>query len=525
MMMSKETIAGAIACVALLGSASVRASQPVTDGGACEALRAADFSKVQDAATKIMQTTKVAAAGVVPAHCVVDGIVAPNVGFRLQLPDRAQWNGKFAQMAQGGYGGSLTVMKPWCDDALRRGYACIQQDTGHTGLPYDGTWAYNNLQAEFDYGIRAAHVSTLAGKAITQDYYSAAPKRSYFMGCSGGGKQALVQAQRYPWNYDGIVAVEPSNPTVTGTVQLWNALAMHDAAGKPLFTPADLQTLHRGAIAQCDSNDGLKDGIIGGDPRTCSFDPAKLACKAGQRSDCLSETQVTAAKKVYAGVTTSTGEKVYFPALPGSELGSYFTGGPTGIDYKSSYWRYMGFFPDPGPNWQPRDFDFDRDYKRTGMMDAVLVASDNPDLRKLKNAGGKLMIVQGWEDSGLPGPLNTLDYYEMVERVIGGREATQQFARLFMIPGRSHCRGGDGAAAIDGLSAIEAWVEQGKAPDMIVGAHMPGENVADFIKLPSDLSNSKFTRPHYAYPKQAKYSGSGDPNDYRNFIAVEPSKK
>jgi len=164
------------------------------------------------------------------------------------------------------------------------------------------------------------------------------------------------------------------------------------------------------------------------------------------------------------------------------------------------------------------------------MMDALLVGSDNPDLRKLRAEGHKLMIVQGWEDSGLPGPRVTLDYYEMVERVMGGREQTQESVRLFMIPGRSHCLGGVGAAAIDMLSYMEAWVEQGRAPDMIVGAHIAGDNLpdgvarlpADFLRLPKDLASAKFTRPHYPYPLRAQYKGSGDPNDYRSFEPVEP---
>jgi feruloyl esterase len=342
------------------------------------------------------------------------------------------------------------------------------------------------------------------------------------MGCSGGGKQALVQAQRYPWNYDGIIAVEPSNPTITGVVQLWNALATHDADGNPLFTPTDLKVLHEGAIAQCDAHDGLEDGIIG-DPRTCNFDPAVLTCKSGEGSGCLSPVQIAAAKKVYGGPVTSKGQKIYFPASPGGEMGSFFTGGPSGIDYKRTWWQYMGFTPDPGPSWKPTDFDFDNDYKRSYMMDAILVASDNPDLRKLRAEGHKLMIIQGWEDSGLPGPRVTADYYELVERVMGGRAATQESVRLFMIPGRSHCRAGVGAAAIDMLSHMEAWVEKGQAPDMVIGAHAEGDKTADFIRLPTDLASSKFTRPHYPYPLRYKYKGTGDPNDYRNFISVEPT--
>lgn len=255
-----------------------QAGQQDATVAACAALRNTDFTTTQDAPTQVTSAQMAAAAGELPPHCIVEGYVAPSVGFRARLPGQADWNGKFAQMAPGGYGGSLEVMTAWCDDALRRGYACITQDTGHRGVGHDGTWAYNNLQAEFDYGIRAAHVATLAGKAIAKAFYGTAPKYSYFIGCSGGGKQALVQAQRFPWNYDGVIAVEPSNPTVTGVVQLWNALAMHDANGQPLFSSGDLQLLHDGAIASCDMLDGLKDGIIGGDPRRCEFDPGVFAC-------------------------------------------------------------------------------------------------------------------------------------------------------------------------------------------------------------------------------------------------------
>jgi feruloyl esterase len=500
----------------------------VGPAGACEALKSVDFTNIQDAATQVIATRMVAAAGELPAHCFVQGYIAPSVGFILRLPEHSVWNEKFSEVAPGGYGGSKAMeitMTPWCEDFLRRGYACITHDTGHTGgVGLDATWAYNNLQAEFDYGIRASNVAALAGKAITQRFYDAAPKYSYFMGCSEGGKQALVQAQRYPWNFDGVIAVEPSNPTITGVVQLWNALATRDANGNSLFTANDLQVLHDGAIAQCDAEDGLKDGVIG-DPRSCKFDPAVLTCKVGQTSGCLSAIQIAAAKKVYGGPVTSTGQRLYFPASPGGEKGSFFTGGPSGIDYKRTWWQYMGFTPDPGPSWKPTDFDFDHDWKRSYMMDAVLVNSDNPDLRKLRAEGHKLMIIQGWEDSGLPGPRVTSDYYEMVERVMGGRAETQQSVRLFMVPGRSHCVGGVGAAAIDMLSHMEAWVEHGQAPDMIIGAHVEGSKMADFVRLPKDLASARFTRPHYPYPLRAQYKGTGDPNDYRSFGPAEPDSQ
>ena len=318
----------------------------------------------------------------------------------------------------------------------------------------------------FDYGIRGHHVVALAGKAITEHYYGVAPEFSYHVGCSGGGKQGMAEAAIFPWNFDGILAIEPSNISASGIVALWNSLATHDEDGNPLFTPADLDVLHEGALAACDADDGLEDGIIGGDPRTCEFDPAELTCEPGQRSGCLSPVQVEAARKVYEGAVTSEGEKLSryrpaYPSLPGSEKGTFFT---QTRDYKTSYWQFMGFDPDPGPSWKSTDFDFDHDYKRTGVMDALVNGYNNPDLRNLKAAGGKLMIIQGWDDDGLPGPRHTADYYEMTEKIMGGRASTQESVRLFMIPGRSHCYRGVGASSGDFLSYLEAWVEKGQAP-------------------------------------------------------------
>ena len=498
---------------------------------ACEGFVDEDFTGIQDAPTQVTVARVVPATDDVRAHCRLQGYVAPNVEFVLQLPNTTEWNRKFIQMSPGGYAGSTEVYTVgWCQDALRRGYACLRHDAGHTGLSSKASWAYNDLQAEFDYGIRGHYVSALAGKALTERFYGAAPEYSYHFGCSGGGKQGLVEAQRFPWMFDGIIALEPSNVTATGVVVLWNAMVTHDKEGNPLFTDADLDVLQDGAIAACDADDGLIDGIIGGDPRTCDFDPATLLCQKGQNSGCLSHVQVEAARKVYEGPVTSKGEQLsqyypWYPALPGSEKGGYFT---RDLDYKTQYWQFMGFNPDPGPLWQSSDFDFDNDYKRTGLMDAVLNGSSNPDLRNFKKAGGKLMIIQGWEDSGLPGPLVTLDYYEMVERILGGRDETQEAVRLFMIPGRSHCIAGDGAADADFLSYLEDWVEENSPPDMIIGSHIePAVGLYDWPELMQaieDPDRVQFTRPHYPYPLQAKYRGSGDPDDYKSFESVDPEK-
>ena len=277
------------------GSSLSAATPPGADD--CEALPAMDFTSIQDAPTQATATRMVEATGEVPAHCRMDGYVTPNVRIVLDLPNSASWNGKYLQASPGGQGGSTEQEAGWCDEALRRGYACLTHDTGHFGMTRRSSWAYNNLQAELDYGIRGHHVAALAGKAITEHYYGRAPAFSYHVGCSAGGKQGMVQASRFPWNFDGILAQEPANVTAVGVMILWNALASYDADGQPLFTPADLDVLHAGAIAACDADDGLEDGIIGGDPRTCQFDPADLACASGQTSGCLSPVQVEAARR------------------------------------------------------------------------------------------------------------------------------------------------------------------------------------------------------------------------------------
>lgn len=524
-------LALSVACSGFDANARTSGVFTVAETAACEALPNLDFTGIQDAATQVTEARAVPATESMRAHCRVAGYVSPNVEIVLQLPLASEWNGKFIEMSPGGYAGSTEVYTVgWCQDALRRGYACLRHDTGHTGLSTKTSWAYNNLQAEFDYGIRGHYVAALAGKALVEHYYGSGPQYSYHFGCSGGGKQGLVEAQRYPWTFDGIIALEPSNVTATGVVVLWNAIVTHDDEGNPLFSDADLDVLQNGAISACDADDGLVDGIIGADPRTCNFDPGELLCKAGQTSGCLSQVQVEAARKVYEGPVTSDGEKLsqyfpWYPALPGSEKGGYFT---RDLDYKTQYWQFMGFNPDPGPTWQSSDFDFDRDYKRTGLMDAVVNGSDNPDLRNFKAAGGKMMIIQGWEDSGLPGPQVTLDYYEMAERIMGGREAIQESVRLFMIPGRSHCIAGVGAADSDFLTYLEDWVENDNPPDMIIGSHVEPEvglyDWPELIKALNDPNRVKFTRPHYPYPVYAKYRGSGDPNDYRNFEPVDPEQ-
>ncbi len=469
----------------------------------CKALQNVDFSGIQDAPTQLTETRLIEASDNLPAHCRARGYITPNIGIEISLPI-SNWNRKFLEVGCGGYCGIVFTSQAFsgCHDALRKGYACIASDMGHQGT--GAQWAYNNPQAEIDYGFRATHVTALAGKAITEDFYGSAPAKSYFTGCSTGGRQGLVEAQRFPWDFDGIVAGAPAiNLSATLLNIYWAALAVEDKDGNSLFDSADLQLVHGAALAECDIDDGVKDGVIG-NPPACRFDPAVLVCKAGATSDCLSKEQAEAVKKIYTGPTTSRGEQIYTDgAMRGSEL--YFINYQGGSPFSRDFFRYLAFVPDPGPNWRRRTFDFDHDYQRFGMMESFYGGTD-PDLRRFKARGGKLILYHGWADAGGGGiaPLKTVDYYETVEKTMGGSAATQDFLRLFMIPGMGHCRGGSGADRIDYLNYLEAWVEQGKAPDVMIGAHLRNDEVV-------------FTRPVYPYPIRARYKGQGEPSKAENF--------
>ena len=520
-----------IRTISVAGEAGVL--DPEADGAVlateCPALAATNFSEIQDAPARVTSAKLVQASGGLPAYCQVQGVVLPNVGFELRLPS-STWNGKFFEAGCGGFCGNIPIGA--CDAPLQKGYACIASDMGNKGGRTNGLVFYNNLQAQIDFGFRGAHVTALVGKAITEYYYAKAPSRAYFMGCSSGGQQAFSEAQRFPWDFDGIIAGAPS-PTFSGPMMYYE-WAGRNLVGK--VSPADLKFLHEKAVAKCDLGDGLKDGIIG-DPLGCKFDPAELRCSSGKKTACLTMQQVEAVKKVYAGPMTSKGEKIYTGGpLVGSELNWYGEGsayGNTSVTgayadtsgtfisaWPSEYYRYVGFMPAQGPKGKYPGFDFDRDYKRLGMAEALFGNANNPDLRKFAAAGGKMILYNGLADQS-DIPSDAIDYYETAERTMGGRAATEKFFRLFLIPGMNHCWGGDGAFAIDYLSYLEAWVERGQAPDVMIGAHLTGDASTRY-KFPLDPTSVKFTRPVYPYPLQARYKGTGDPNDAANFHAVKP---
>lgn len=402
-------------------------------------------------------------------------------------------------------------------------------------------WSYNNPEAVIEYVVRASHVTAIVGKALAERFYDKPPGQSYFMGCSAGGLQAMTEAQRFPWDFDGIVAGDPNLSVSEDWMNLvWAHRALVSDSGDPVLSQKDLESLHKAVVAKCDLNDGVKDGVIG-DPRLCKFEPEELSCATHKGEGCFSSSQIDAVRKIYGGPVTKTGMPIPAPhVFMGSELSwlDLFGGSdraPTGIySYMPEWFRYYLFQPNPGPSWTIKNVDFDRDYQRFGI--AELTEPVNPDLRRLKGRDGKLLLYTGWNDA-LAGVGRTVDYYESAEKLIGGRAKTQDFFRLFVVPGMDHCTGGDGPFSIDYLSYLEAWVEKGQAPNKLMGSHVKLDDLMDKamkgdqeawhtlerrLEFPLDPAKVEFSRPIYPYPTQAKYLGHGDPKDAASFGPVEP---
>jgi feruloyl esterase len=440
-----------------------------------------------------------------PPFCRVTARSSPAVHFEVWLPVD-DWNGKFQGVGNGANAGSIGYSA--MAEAVRRGYATAGTDTGHsTTNARDAQWAMGHPGLVEDFGYRALHITTQHAKHIVAEFYGTSPVHSYFVGCSTGGRQGLMEAQRFPNDYDGIVAGAPAANWTRFEVggHLWVVTALNKDPES--YVPASkLPTLQDAVNAACDANDGIRDGILN-DPRTCQFDPALLTCGEGRDDDsCLTPKQVQAVRDIWAGARNSFG-RIYPGYMPGAEAAggwaSYMTGtGPrTGNHWAQAdnVFKYMVF---EDPEWDFRTFDFDEDLafserKLGGMLDAF-----DPDLTAFKENGGKLLLYHGWNDPSIS-PLNTIDYYEQVDAASGGD--TEHFARLFMVPGMLHCRGGPGPSQFDMLRELERWVEDGQAPERIVASHVDAEGYVDR------------TRPLCAYPEQTVYTGSGRTDDEANF--------
>ncbi len=442
-----------------------------------------------------------------PSFCRVAADIRSTADSEIKIEvwmPASGWNGKFMGIGNGGWSGR--VWFPYMAAALREGYATSSTDTGHQGTAGDAKFAVGHPEKVVDFGYRAVHEMSVKAKAIIAAYYEGEPKFSYWNGCSSGGRQGLKEAQRFPKDYNGIIAGAPANnwtPLMASGV--WIAQANHN--GEAIVLSIDnLALLHKAVLDSCDVLDGIKDGVID-TPAACHFDPGKLLCKGTDRSACLTRPQVEAAKKIYSGPTNpQTGEQV-FPGLePGSEPGWFILGSFPEPPIVASYFKYLVF---KDAAWDFRRLNFDSDIALSDKLDRGINTATDPNLKEFFAGGGKLILYHGWSDPMIA-PQNTINYYNNVLRASGSQ--AESSVRLFMAPGMGHCGGGEGPFAFDMDSALSEWVEQSKAPEVIVAAHLPSDPAAH---------GPDRTRPLCAYPKIMKYKGTGSTDDASSFVCTK----
>lgn len=489
---------------------SAHAQAPVVSPGACENLaHTLMLPKTTVAAVEAVRGGHFMAPGAsraqggLPDFCRVELSIAPtpdsDIRTEIWLP-LASWNGKFLAVGNGGWGGSIQYNA--LADGVRRGYAVASTDTGHTGN--DASFAIGHPEKLVDFGYRAVHETAVQGKATVRALYGAAPGYAYFNGCSGGGRQSFMAAQRYPADFDAIIGGAPGYDRTDVAFQtLGMAQATHETP-ESFIPESKLPLIHEAAMRACDARDGLKDGIIS-DPVGCDFDPGVLQCKAGQTEACLSAAQVTAARKIYATVTDPrTGEVLTAGMEPGSELNWRAVAGD------EPHYMYLSLFEHivfPNRDFDYRDIDVASDLDRARAADGGILAATSADIEPFISRGGRLLIYHGWADQNIP-PLGSVDYYEQVVATLGKARA-EEGVRLYMVPGMGHCGGGQAPNEFDMIEVLEQWREQGKAPAAIVATQRENGRVVR-------------TRPLCPYPQVAKYDGSGSVDEAENFSCAMP---
>jgi feruloyl esterase len=459
-----------------------------------------------------------------PAFCRVTATLAPtpdsDIKLEVWLPV-GEWNGKFKGVGNGGFAGFINYGD--LAAGVRDGYATASTDTGHSTKGAE--WALGHPEKVVDYGYRAIHEMTVDAKIITQNFYGAAAKPSYFASCSNGGRQALMEAQRYPGDYDGILAGAPANawaPMLATGLKVEQKL---DGAG---YIPASkIPLISKAVLTACDELDGLKDGILN-DPRKCRFDPSTLLCKEKESDACLTRLQVDSLKGIYAGGNDASGKQIFAGLLPGAEDGPggwklWITGDQEGKSLLAYF--VNGYFADmvySNKDWDFKKANIDASlklaYEKTGeAMDAT-----NPDLKPFLARGGKLILYHGWNDPAISA-LNSINYYESAVAAVG-KQSAEKSLRLYMIPGMQHCGGGPGATSFgQGTAAVRSdadhdifaslvqWLEKGQAPGTLIATKYREGDAAQAVEI---------TRPVCPYPEWTKYNGSGDPNAAASFVCT-----
>jgi feruloyl esterase len=464
----------------------------------------------------------VPAAADTPQHCRVTGVITPEVAFEVNLPDR--WNRRFYMTGNGGLAGDALdgPTSPDRTAGLSNGFVHARTNTGHDARKEpSGSFILTNPQKAIDYAYRAVHVTAETAKKIAADYYDRSILSSYWNSCSNGGRQGLLEAQRYPDDFDGIVANAPWVDQTGFTIgAMWNQKALTDAP----VSPEKLLLVARKVMDTCDAVDGLKDGLIG-DPRACRFDASRdvPACSAGaDTADCLTAAQAATINKIHRGPISQGKQLAMAGYLPGSEaivttpagatnsgwVGSIVAAQPgakpADLNLAEGVMRYLILDP-PQPEYDFMTFDYDRDPALVERWSKLADAKDT-DLSRFRRSGGKVIMTYGWADQILQ-PMMGVNYYEAV--VARNGKDTTDFARLFMMPGVAHCGGGIGPDRIDAVTAVIDWVEKNKAPDSLLATKVLDGKVTR-------------TRPLCPYPQVARYKGQGSIDDAANFSCVAP---
>ena len=462
-----------------------------------------------------------------PAFCRVAGVLRPTsdsaIHFEVWLPSQ-DWNGRLLGAGNGGFAGSIGVRQ--MAGYLIRGFAVAGSDAGHRAEAGDASWAFGHPEKVKDFGWRAVHLTAELAKQIILAYYGKPQSKAYFDACSDGGREALMEAQRFPEDYDGILAGAPANywsHLLGAAVAATQALTNDPRA---YISDLKLPAIQKASLAACDALDGVKDGIIA-DPGKCQFDPEVLLCTGEESTDCLTQPQIDALKSIYAGAKDSHGATLFPGLTMGDETGwsIWVIGGDPGASAAAQYaqndFRYM---VTGDPKWNPLTADLDASVKQSTQKTAADLDSTDPDLSRFAARDGKLIVYHGWNDPAIS-PWNTVAYYQSVQRQMGA-EKVDSFARLYMAPGVEHCTEGPGPSAFGQLGiptakgskfglfdALEDWVEKDAPPADVVATKYAQENGA---------RNAVVTRPLCPYPQVAKYNGTGDPNDAANFVCTSP---
>ncbi|HEX3660466.1 MAG TPA: tannase/feruloyl esterase family alpha/beta hydrolase [Acidobacteriaceae bacterium] len=470
-----------------------------------------------------------------PAFCRVVLSLTPaqdsDIAIELWLPIH-QWNGRLMGVGNGGFAGEIDYRG--LATAVGLGYATAATNTGHQGSFTDAEWALGHPEKVIDFGYRAIHLMTTDSKTILKDFYAAAARYSYFESCSTGGRQALMEAQRFPADYNGILAGAPAN---NWTMLMTNAVVASQALSQTpasYISPAKLPAIHSAVLAACDAQDGVRDGILN-DPRRCHFDPSVLLCRGHDNDQCLTQPQVTALRTIDSGLRDRDGHPIYPGYEPGGELGSddgwaaWLLGPAPGNSLISRFGtRYFRDMVYSNPQWSPEPFNVTQALQDAEKKTGEILNATNPDLRQFADRGGKLILYHGWSDAAIP-PVSTINYYNDVRRKMGSGR-TDKFVRLYMAPGMQHCElgpgpnsfGQNGPSSASGAEnarhdirlALQAWVEDAVAPSSIIAAKYAGDAAGGKIVM---------TRPLCAYPLAARYNGTGDPDQASSFVcAPEP---